>query len=45
MQTALMAVLDAILSAIANRRRSMTMAVLKEMEKEQKNGNRWYPEN
>jgi hypothetical protein len=27
MQTALMAVLDAILSAIANRRRFMTMAV------------------
>jgi RpiR family transcriptional regulator, carbohydrate utilization regulator len=39
-----MAVLDAILSAIANRRRARSMAVLKQMEEEQKSGNRWFVE-
>lgn len=39
-----MAVLDVILSAIANRRRTRTMTVLKQMEEDQKMGYRWYPE-
>jgi DNA-binding MurR/RpiR family transcriptional regulator len=39
-----MAVLDAILSAIANRKRARSMAVLKQMEEEQKSGNRWFLE-
>lgn len=39
-----MAVLDAILSAIANRKRSRSMGVLKQMEEEQKSGYRWFPE-
>jgi DNA-binding MurR/RpiR family transcriptional regulator len=39
-----MAVLDAIVSAIANRKRARSMAILKEMEKDQKTGYRWYSE-
>jgi RpiR family carbohydrate utilization transcriptional regulator len=39
-----MAVLDAILSAIANRKRARSMAVLKQMEEDQKTGYRWFPE-
>jgi DNA-binding MurR/RpiR family transcriptional regulator len=39
-----MAVLDAILSAIANRRRDRSMADLKQMEEDQKTGYRWYSE-
>jgi RpiR family transcriptional regulator, carbohydrate utilization regulator len=39
-----MALLDAILSAIANHRRPRTLAILKEAEKEQRTGYRWYPE-
>jgi RpiR family transcriptional regulator, carbohydrate utilization regulator len=39
-----MAMLDALLSAIANRRRARTMKLLKEMEADQKSGYRWYPE-
>jgi DNA-binding MurR/RpiR family transcriptional regulator len=41
---AAMATLDAILSAIANRKRARSMAVLKQMEEDQKSGNRWYIE-
>jgi hypothetical protein len=41
---AAMALLDAILSAIANHRRLRTVAILKEAEKEQRTGYRWYPE-
>jgi DNA-binding MurR/RpiR family transcriptional regulator len=39
-----MAVLDALLSAIANRKRTRSIAALKQMENEQKSGNRWYLE-
>lgn len=39
-----MALIDAILSAIANHRRPRTLAILKEAEKEQRTGYRWYPE-
>lgn len=39
-----MAVLDAIVSAIANRRRARTMSILKQMEEDQKTGYRWYSE-
>lgn len=39
-----MAVLDAIVSAIANRRRARTMSILKKMEEDQKIGYRWYSE-
>jgi RpiR family transcriptional regulator, carbohydrate utilization regulator len=39
-----MAMLDAILSTIANRKRTRTMRMLKEMEADQKSGYRWYPE-
>jgi RpiR family carbohydrate utilization transcriptional regulator len=41
---AAMALLDAILSAIANHRRARTLAILKEAEKEQRTGHRWYSE-
>ena len=41
---AAMALLDAILSAIANHRRSRTLSILKDAEKEQRTGYRWYPE-
>lgn len=37
-----MAVIDALLSAIANRRRKRSMTMLKQMEEEQKHGNRWF---
>ncbi|HEX4019850.1 MAG TPA: MurR/RpiR family transcriptional regulator [Acidobacteriaceae bacterium] len=39
-----MAVLDAIISAITNRRRARSMAILKQMEEDEKTGYRWYPE-
>jgi RpiR family transcriptional regulator, carbohydrate utilization regulator len=39
-----MAMLDALLSTIANRRRARTMKMLGEMEGEQKSGYRWYRE-
>jgi RpiR family transcriptional regulator, carbohydrate utilization regulator len=39
-----MALLDAILSAVANYRTDRTLAILKEAEKEQRDGIRWYPE-
>lgn len=39
-----MALLDALLSAIANYRRARTLSILKEVEKEQRAGHRWYPE-
>jgi DNA-binding MurR/RpiR family transcriptional regulator len=39
-----MAILDALLSATANRKRSRTMKMLREMEEDQKSGYRWYPE-
>lgn len=39
-----MAVLDAIVSAIANRKRARSMAILKQMEEDQKTGYRWYSE-
>lgn len=39
-----MAMLDALLSATANRRRGRTMKMLREMEEGQKSGYRWYPE-
>lgn len=41
---AAMAVLDALLSAVANRKRSRTMRVLRQMEKDQKASYRWDPE-
>jgi DNA-binding MurR/RpiR family transcriptional regulator len=41
---AAMAVLDALLSAVANRKRSRTMKVLRQMEKDQKASYRWDPE-
>jgi RpiR family transcriptional regulator, carbohydrate utilization regulator len=40
---AAMALLDVILSAVANYRTSRTLAILKEAEKEQRQGFRWYP--
>jgi DNA-binding MurR/RpiR family transcriptional regulator len=39
-----MAVLDAIVSAVANRRRARSMAILKQMEKDERTGYRWYSE-
>jgi DNA-binding MurR/RpiR family transcriptional regulator len=39
-----MALLDAILSAIANRKLSRTMKMLRQMEEDQKFSYRWYPE-
>lgn len=39
-----MALLDGIVSAIANRRRTRSTAILKQMEEDQKTGYRWYPE-
>jgi RpiR family carbohydrate utilization transcriptional regulator len=39
-----MAVLDAVISAITNRRRSRSMAILKKNEEDEKNGYRWYLE-
>lgn len=39
-----MALLDAIVSAIANRRRTRSKTILKQMEEDQKTGYRWYPE-
>jgi RpiR family transcriptional regulator, carbohydrate utilization regulator len=39
-----MALLDAIMSAVANYRTDRTLTKLKEAEKEQRNGFRWYPE-
>jgi DNA-binding MurR/RpiR family transcriptional regulator len=39
-----MVLLDAILSAVANYRTDRTLAILKEAEKEQRHGTRWYPE-
>ncbi len=39
-----MAMIDAILSAVANHRTARTLAILKEAEKEQRTGFRWYPE-
>jgi RpiR family transcriptional regulator, carbohydrate utilization regulator len=39
-----MALLDAMISAIANRRPARSMALLKQMEKDQKAGYRWYSE-
>jgi DNA-binding MurR/RpiR family transcriptional regulator len=39
-----MALLDALLCAIANRRRSRTMAMLKQIEEDQKSSYRWYPQ-
>lgn len=41
---AAMAVLDALLSAIANRKRSRTMKMLRQMEEDQKASYRWDPE-
>lgn len=41
---AAMALLDAIISAIANHRRPRTLSILKEAEKEQRTGHRWYPD-
>ncbi len=38
-----MALLDAIISAVANYRTARTLAILKEAEKEQRTGFRWYP--
>jgi RpiR family carbohydrate utilization transcriptional regulator len=37
-----MAVLDAIVSAVANRRHARSMAILKQMEKDERTGYRWY---
>jgi DNA-binding MurR/RpiR family transcriptional regulator len=39
-----MAMLDALLSGIANRRHARTMAILHHMEEEQRSGYRWYKE-
>ncbi|HEY3988166.1 MAG TPA: MurR/RpiR family transcriptional regulator [Acidobacteriaceae bacterium] len=39
-----MAMLDALLSAVANRKRSRTMKRLQQMEDDQKASYRWYPE-
>jgi RpiR family carbohydrate utilization transcriptional regulator len=39
-----MALLDAILSSVANHRRPRTLAILKDAEKEQRTGPRWYPD-
>ena len=39
-----MAMLDALLSGIANRRHARTMAVLRHMDEEQRSGYRWFPE-
>lgn len=38
-----MALLDAIVSAVANYKAARTLAILKEAEKEQRSGFRWYP--
>jgi RpiR family transcriptional regulator, carbohydrate utilization regulator len=40
---AAMALLDVILSAVANYRTARTLAILREAEKEQRQGFRWYP--
>jgi len=39
-----MALIDAIMSAVANYRTDRTLTILKEAEKEQRDGSRWYPE-
>jgi RpiR family transcriptional regulator, carbohydrate utilization regulator len=39
-----MALLDAIMSAVANYRTDRTLTILKEASKEQRDGFRWYPE-
>lgn len=39
-----MAMLDALLSIIANRKPARTLTMLKRMEEDQKSGYRWYPE-
>lgn len=39
-----MALLDAIMSAVANYRTDRTLTILKQAEKEQRDGSRWYPE-
>lgn len=39
-----MAVMDALVSSVANRRRARSMALLKQMEEDQTTGYRWYTE-
>lgn len=39
-----MALLDAMMSAVANYRTDRTLTILKKAEKEQRDGSRWYPE-
>ena len=39
-----MALLDAMMSAVANYRTDRTLTILKKAEKEQRDGTRWYPE-
>jgi RpiR family carbohydrate utilization transcriptional regulator len=39
-----MAMLDALLSGIANRRHARTMTILRQMDEEQRSGFRWFPD-